>query len=516
VKLRSHILVVTLLAVAVAAAPLASTQAAEIGEGIEIKPANGPNGAYAQVGDNGDVTIQLDADAAVPGEGLPADTLLDFDRVFLILNANPGDTGEGRQAYVYVVDEGAGADSVDFYRGTDTDDSIEGEDNAVRLDAGESAAVGFTIDTDDDAVATGDLTFTVNASVSDIAKAVLDIDTENPSVGDPVQFNATASTGDQLEYTYDFDDGTLAADAGSTQNNTFDDPGTYNVTLSVEETAARAPNGSDSVTRAVVVSGPPQTAGSGEEVDIPNTVSGSDDPAIESVSADPASGVDEEVVIQALANESVADAADGNDPNGSTVVGGANVSVPDAPDVDATVTLTVDRSDAPPGAQPADLAIERYNGTAWQVLPTAVQSTTGNTVTLVAETPGFSPFAVTVNPDAPTLDPGGDDPGAPGGGGGDDDTDDADDVDDTPTPDEPADTATPPATEPPTATPPADTATPPATEPPTETQPADTPAAVDSPTPPTEPGGFDLTTVLVAVALLVAAAVVLFVRYRDE
>lgn len=42
-------------------APIASTQATEIGEGVAIQPANGPSGAYAQVSDDdGQVSIQLD------------------------------------------------------------------------------------------------------------------------------------------------------------------------------------------------------------------------------------------------------------------------------------------------------------------------------------------------------------------------------------------------------------------------------------------------------------------------
>jgi len=284
---RPLIAALAVLALLGAAAPLASTQAAEIGEGVEIRPVDGPNGAYAQVGDDGQVSIQLDTDAAVPGEGLPADTELDFDRVFLILNANDAGDAEGRQAYVYVRDEGSGADNVSFYRGGDTDSSIEGQDNAVRLDTGESADVGFTVDTDDgDDLESGDLTITVEAAVSQLADAALDVVPERPTAGEAVEFDASGSVGDRLEYEYDFDDGTIAADAGPTQEHVFDDPGTYNVTLAVNETAARAPNGSDSVTRRVVVRGPPQTAGSGEAITIPNAESGSDRPAVRSVTAD--------------------------------------------------------------------------------------------------------------------------------------------------------------------------------------------------------------------------------------
>ncbi|RLM70543.1 PKD domain-containing protein [Halorubrum sp. Atlit-26R] len=432
---RPLVAALALLALLGAAAPLASTQAAEIGEGVAIQPANGPNGAYAQVGDDGQVSIQLDGDAAVPGGSLPADALTHFDRVLLVVNTNTAGDAEGRQAYVYVRDEGGAAEDFDFYRGTAPGGRtpIEGQDNAVRLDTGESAPVGFEVDTREGFEAT-DLSLTVVAEVSEIADAVLAVETGTPTVDEPVTFNATGSDGDAIAYAYDFDDGTIAGDASPQESHTFTDPGTYNVTLTVEETAPRAPNGSDSVTREVVVRGPPQTAGSGETITLPNTVSGSDDPAIESLTADLAGGASGDVAVRALAPESVADAADGNSPQGSAVVGAADISVPANPDVDATVTVETDASAVPAGTPASDLALERYNGTAWETLPTAVENTGDGAITLVAETPGFSPFAVTVNPDAPTLDPDGD-----GGDGGGDDVDDgaddpaddpADDVDD--------------------------------------------------------------------------------------
>ena len=432
---RPLIAALALFALLGAAAPIASTQAAEIGEGVAIQPANGPNGAYAQIGDDGQVSIQLDGDAAVPGGSLPADALARFDRVFLVVNTNTAGDAEGQQAYVYVRDEGGPAEDFDFYRGTapGSRTPIEGPDNAVRLDTGESAPVGFEVDTREDFEA-ADLTLTIVAEVSEIADAVLAVDTGTPTAGQPVTFNATDSDGDAISYAYDFGDGTIAGDAGPQGNHTFTDPGTYNVTLTVEETTARAPNGSDSVSREVVVLGPPQTGDSGEEIEIPNAISGSDDPAIESVTADLAAGASDDIVVRAFAPESVEDVADGNSPQGSAVVGATDISVPANPDVDATITIEIDASAVSTGTPASDLALERYNGTAWETLPTAVESTGDGAITLVAETPGFSPFAVTVNPDAPTLDPDGD-----GGDGGGDDVDDgaddpaddpADDVDD--------------------------------------------------------------------------------------
>jgi hypothetical protein len=439
--------------------------------------------------------------------------LLNFNRVFVILNANPDDIGEGRQAYVYVVDKGAGADSVKFYRGTDINDSIEGRANAVRLDAGESTAVGFAIDTSNEEVTTGDLQFEVTADVSEIAEAVFEVDNRFPTVGEPITFNATRSTGDELEYQYDFDDGTLTADAGSTTTHIYDEIGTYNVTLTVAETAQRAPNGSDTTTRRVIVFGVPQTGGPGEEFDLSDRGS-----ELQSLSVDPDTGTSGDFVVRSIAAESVADVANDTPPTGSPVIGGADITLASNPDIAATVTVQVNASAVPAGVDPNDLAVERYNGTAWQVLPTAVQSTTANTITLVAETPGFSPFAVTVNSDAPAPDDGGDSPDAPDDGDDRDAPDDADDDADEPaTPESPTDTP-----ESPTDTPESPTATP---EPPTATpeSPTATPEDGDTPTdddgvddPDDELGGIGLLPTLGIAALLVVLAALAVIRIRRQ
>ena len=44
---------------------------------------------------------------------------------------------------------------------------------------------------------------------------------------------------------------------------------------------------------------------------------------------------------------------------------------------------------------PADVRLQRYNGTAWEVLPTTVESNTTDYVIFESQTPGFSPFAIT-------------------------------------------------------------------------------------------------------------------------
>lgn len=47
------------------------------------------------------------------------------------------------------------------------------------------------------------------------------------------------------------------------------------------------------------------------------------------------------------------------------------------------------------GLEPTNVKLQRYNGTAWEVLPTTVITETRDYVTFESQTPGFSPFAIT-------------------------------------------------------------------------------------------------------------------------
>ena len=48
------------------------------------------------------------------------------------------------------------------------------------------------------------------------------------------------------------------------------------------------------------------------------------------------------------------------------------------------------------GVSPTDVRLQRYDGTTWKVLPTILESNTTNYAIFEAQTPGFSPFAITV------------------------------------------------------------------------------------------------------------------------
>ncbi len=47
------------------------------------------------------------------------------------------------------------------------------------------------------------------------------------------------------------------------------------------------------------------------------------------------------------------------------------------------------------GVTPDDVRLQRYNGTAWEVLPTTLVSDTMDHTVFESQVPGFSPFAIT-------------------------------------------------------------------------------------------------------------------------
>lgn len=65
--------------------------------------------------------------------------------------------------------------------------------------------------------------------------AALSADPEEAEVGEMVTFNASESTGDIVEYRFDFDDGTTEETTDSVVTHSFDEQGEYAVTVTVED-----------------------------------------------------------------------------------------------------------------------------------------------------------------------------------------------------------------------------------------------------------------------------------------
>ena len=430
-RLAISIIFVSLLA---ATAPLASTQAAEIGEGVEIVVGDGPNGQYTTVGPDGQVQIDMTAAnrPAGGGVGVLPDARTNVDDTFVVVNTND------RRAFVYVRDE---SDALAFYPRSDTDASLEGAANEVRLDSGEQLPVGLTVDATD-RTEDIDATFTVVAQVSELVAAALDVGPQPIPADEPAVFDASGSTGDALVYDYRFDDGVTRTDAGSQVKRTFAEPGTYTVNLSVAETTGAADDGRDVVVREFVVAG----EGEAETLDDDATATleqpeQNTTDAVEAVELDLNESVDGTVRSSTLAVESLDDVT--GEPVPGEPIAAVNVSLPaDEDETNATMDLVVSRADTP-SIDPEALVVERYDdatGT-WQTLPTATEDVTDDTVVVEVETPGFSPFAVTEQEgegdgDGPTGGNGDEDgdtgdagDGDDGDGGDDGDADDGDDGD---------------------------------------------------------------------------------------
>ena len=413
-NLRPLATAIVLLALLGATAPLASTQAAEIGEGVEIVVGDGPNGQYTTVGPDGQVQIDMTAanSPAGGGVGVLPDARTNVDDTFVVVNTND------RRAFVYVRDE---SDALAFYPRSDTDASLEGAANEVRLDSGEQLPVGLTVDATD-RTEDIDATFTVVARVSELVAAALDVGPQPIPADETAVFDASGSTGDALVYDYRFDDGVTRTDAGSQVERTFAEPGTYTVNLSVAETTGAADDGRDFVVREFVVAG----EGEAETLDDDATAT-LEQPeqnttgTIEAVELDPNESVDGTVRSSTLAVESLDDVT--GEPVPGEPIAAVNVSLPaDEDETNATMDLVVSRSDTP-SIDPEALVVERYDdatGT-WQTLPTATEDVTDDTVVVEVETPGFSPFAVTEQEGEDRGD------GPTGGDGDEDGDDDADD-----------------------------------------------------------------------------------------
>ena len=163
-------------------------------------PDPGPNGAYAYLDEDGELTIDLTEDNPnLDGDGVPAEAFTGIDDVFHLEY-----TGEKHATVWLESDE----DRIEFY----TDDgSIEGKDQAVTLGSDESVAVGFSVDSkgyDDDELTdtlwihaeveaedenddvisppNGDICLPKTADVKELDKVTRAVSITNPHTCDPI------------------------------------------------------------------------------------------------------------------------------------------------------------------------------------------------------------------------------------------------------------------------------------------------------------------------------------------
>jgi len=167
---------------------------------VVLEPHPGPNGAYAVMEDrNGDGEEELSlqftrANTDVEGDGVNAGSITPVHRVFTITYT--GDQG----AEVYLTDDN---DDVTFYQGDDTDESLEGAENAVELGPEESVAVGVLIDATDGTNVENVDGFTVHANVTEPG----DVETASEPTTTEATTTETDTTTTETETTTETDDG---------------------------------------------------------------------------------------------------------------------------------------------------------------------------------------------------------------------------------------------------------------------------------------------------------------------
>jgi len=193
---------IAILILILAAASLAFATGAAVVDGpvdtvadgdLAIQPADGPNGQYASLNDDDEITIDISAsNPKLPPdfEGLNPNSLATADGVFTITY-----TGD-QYAHVWIEHEG---NNVTFLAGGE---SFEGEANNVTLAPNETVAVGLDIDAR--GVAAGTRLeadeFSISAKIADPDDVtVMDASTQGTSTGGPTT-TVTAPSANRREF----------------------------------------------------------------------------------------------------------------------------------------------------------------------------------------------------------------------------------------------------------------------------------------------------------------------------
>ena len=521
---RPLVVVIAVLAVLAALGGPLGTSAEPIGDGIVVEQSNSPNGEYVTTS-GGEIAVDLTDGTGVVGGGVPARATTRFDDVFRVLNTND------QLAYVWITDD---SDVVGFYASRSGRPSIEGQANEIRLGDDGRVAVGLLVDTTAATPGTG-LTAdpTIHVRLLDGVEALLEHTSPIRIEDDvPVSFDAAGSRGySPLSYQWTFGDGATSS-AGGALTHVYDEPGVYDVTVTVTDDTGDT----GSVTRPVVVGY--DSVSRAVDGDDPTTVTFGDAASpVRQIVVDSSVAGSGEVRAGSLPVSGLSVLAEGHSVPADETLTGVNVTVPSAQeDAPATVSLTVD-SDVVGGASPSSLTVYRYDEATeqWSSLPTSVGSVSEETVTLNAETPGFSLFAVGAGETDDTGDgdtgdgdtggggapPGGGSGGAPPGGGTVDDVESPTTTTSTPTTPTTTTTTTPTTTTPTPTTPTTPTTTTTTTTQSETTAPSEVttgrPTAATSTTPPGEPGGVGLTPVLGLVSIVaLLGGIALYRLYRDE
>jgi len=380
-------------------------------QGVTLRPADGPNGDYASINDEGNLTVDV-TDPGVNDEALTV-----IQDVFVVENTG----SENRTVWV-----GHDAnDSLTLYRTIEGGlvnefsvdrRAIDGAEGAVTLSPGEQISVAMAINTRGSDTAAGDTllrTITLKTRVNettpgDGAGGQPGNGTDGgPGAGDGGQ--SGGGTGDQSG------SGGQGAGDGGGQGGAGDGPGAGAGDGGNTGDIGGVPVGADGVTVVgddgdtidATVEGvdPASLSDSGTpEDDRPEAVisdrvrfGGLDENDRRNVSAgDIVTGVGQSVEL--TGSESLVETTREVDRN-ERIVKATNITVPrQLENRPATVGIRVDR-DRFGETDPEDARIGRLTSRGWQLLETMVVSETDDSVLLRARTPGFSTFAVFRSPE---------------------------------------------------------------------------------------------------------------------
>ena len=214
---RTALLVVAALATAAVlvptgAVPFDTTGSDSVTGELALQPADGPNGDYAVLNEDEELELLLTgANPALDSEGVNANSVTPLPRVFTITY-----TGE-QSATVWLTDD---AEDVRFYRGEDSDDTLEGRANSVVLAGEESVSVGLLVDTRGDHDVEDASSFTVHGELADDDTRNLD-GAESDSGGDDSNDGGTGDEGTTGDGS-DTNDGSATGDGSDGGSSTGD------------------------------------------------------------------------------------------------------------------------------------------------------------------------------------------------------------------------------------------------------------------------------------------------------
>ena len=343
---------------------------------IVLEVAPGPHGEYATIGPDGNLTVDL------RDPGLNIDAVTVVDRIFVINN-----TGDNATR-VWLTDNGASAITL---TNSATGQSLEERARSQVLEPNGSIFVGIRANTHDETLEAGERVLTSITLHATSPEGTPGEEprpptaTPTPTTTGPTATPTPTTTGPTATPT--------PTTPGSDEEETVEvdfGPELQNVTPTVTELSPAEvpePPGDGDPTPTAIVTGPSVT---GQPTPVPaeptNITNGSVDAIVEA-------GTE----LQLSGDQSLIDSTEGIDRD-RRIVKAVDISVPQSLEsTSASVRMRLNRSRLGETA-PESARIGHRTEHGWQLLDTRVISTTDRSVVLETTTPGFSVFAVFVQP----------------------------------------------------------------------------------------------------------------------